>query len=50
MHRRRTIAIGLVVLGGILMFLAPEVWAGLILLVLGVLVEAIGITLEKKKD
>ena len=45
---RRILAIGLVVLGGVLMFLAPEIWAGLAVLVLGVLVELAGIALEHK--
>jgi hypothetical protein len=37
-----------VVLGGILMYLAPEIWAGLVLLVLGMVVELAGIALERK--
>lgn len=45
---RRPLAIFLVVLGGVLMFLAPEVWAGVALLVLGVAVELAGITLEHR--
>ncbi|HWR77672.1 MAG TPA: hypothetical protein VN283_10750 [Thiobacillus sp.] len=38
----------LVVLGGVLMYLAPEMWAGLVVLVLGVVVELAGIALERK--
>ena len=45
---RRIIAVTLLVLGAVLMFLAPEVWAGVALLAAGVLIEAIGIALEKK--
>jgi drug/metabolite transporter (DMT)-like permease len=45
---RRYIAILLVVLGGALMYLAPEGWLGLVLLILGVVVEVAGITLERK--
>lgn len=45
---RRTLAIFLVVLGGILIYLAPEHWSGLVLLALGVVVELAGITLERK--
>lgn len=45
---RRPLAIFLVVLGGVLMFLAPEVWAGVVLLVLGVAVEIVGIALEHR--
>ena len=43
---RRIVAAILVVLGGVLMYLAPEIWAGLVVLVLGVLIELAGITLE----
>jgi hypothetical protein len=45
---RRVLAIFLVVLGGALMLLAPEMWAGLLVLVVGVLVELAGIALERK--
>lgn len=43
---RRPVALLLIVLGGVLMFLAAEVWAGVLVLVLGVAVEWIGIRLE----
>lgn len=45
---RRTGALIMVVLGAILMFLAPEVWQGALLLALGVIIELIGISLERK--
>lgn len=45
---RRILAIFLVVLGGVLMVLAPEMWAGLAVLALGVLIELAGIALERK--
>lgn len=45
---RRVLAMFLVMLGGVLMYLAPEIWAGLVLLVLGVVVELAGIALEHK--
>jgi len=45
---RRAIAAALAALGGILMFLAPEVWAGLVLLVLGAAIEIVGISLEHR--
>lgn len=45
---RRTGAVILVVLGAVLMFLAPEVWQGALLLALGVIIELVGITLERK--
>lgn len=38
----------LVVLGGVLMVLAPEMWVGIVLLALGVAVELAGIALERK--
>jgi hypothetical protein len=43
---RRTGALVMVVLGAILMLLAPEVWPGALLLALGVIIELVGITLE----
>ena len=45
---RRALAVFLVVLGGVLMAMAPEIWAGLAVLVLGVAVELAGIALERK--
>ena len=45
---RRTSAVIMVVLGGILMFLAPEVWQGAVLFALGVVLELFGIALEHK--
>jgi len=45
---RRVLARFLVVLGGLLMYLAPEVWGGLAVLALGVVVELVGIALERK--
>ena len=47
---RRTGALVMVMLGGILMFLAPEVWQGALLLALGIIIELVGITLERKGD
>lgn len=43
---RRPLALSLVVAGGVLMFLAAEVPAGLAVLVLGVAIELIGIRLD----
>ncbi len=45
---RRILAGFLVVLGGVLIFLAPEMWVGLVLLALGVAIELAGIALEHK--
>ena len=55
MKSRRFIAIVLVVLGGILIFFAPETLGeyvsvgGLVLIAVGVIVEAVGIYLEHKR-
>jgi Zn-dependent membrane protease YugP len=45
---RRVLASFLVVLGGVLIFLAPEMWVGVVLLVLGVVIELVGIGLEHR--
>ncbi|WP_324780956.1 hypothetical protein [Thiobacillus sedimenti] len=45
---RRGLALVLVVLGGVLMALAPDIWWGLLVLALGVAVELAGIALEHK--
>lgn len=55
MKSRRIIAIILVVLGGILIYVAPQSvgeyisFGGYILIALGVVVEAVGIYLEHKR-
>lgn len=45
---RRTSATIMVTLGAILMLLAPEIWAGLVLLILGIVLELVGIALGHK--
>lgn len=47
---RRVVAVIMIVLGAVLMLLAPEVWQGALLLVLGVVLELVGIALEHKAD
>ncbi len=47
---RRVLAGVLVGLGGVLMALAPEIWAGLLVLALGVVVELAGIALEHQSS
>jgi len=50
-HTRRVLALVLVVLGGVLMFFAPDkYWLGGVLLALGVVVEVAGIALERKGE
>lgn len=45
----RRLASGLLIaLGAVLMFLATEVWAGVLLLVAGLALEIAGIALERK--
>ena len=45
---RRLAAAALVVFGGVLIFLAPEMWMGVLLLLIGVALEAAGIALERR--
>jgi hypothetical protein len=45
---RRLLVLVLLVAGGLLMWLAPEVPAGIALLVAGVALEIAGITLERR--
>lgn len=45
---RRALGAALVVLGAVLMWLAPEVWSGVALLAAGVALEIAGITLEHR--
>lgn len=45
---RRTSAAIMVLLGAVLMLIAPEIWSGLLLLVLGVVLELAGIALGHK--
>lgn len=47
---RRTSAAIMVALGAILMLIAPEIWAGLLLLILGVILELVGIALGHKNN
>lgn len=47
---RRTLAIGLLILGGVLLFLAPDdAWAGVVLLALGVALEIAGMIFAHRK-
>lgn len=48
--RRRASATIMVVLGAILMLIAPEIWAGFLLLILGVVLELVGIALAHKEN
>ena len=46
---RRALAGALIVLGAVLIWLAPETWAGAVLLALGVLVELVGVSLSRQR-
>lgn len=46
---RRALAGALIVLGAVLIWLAPETWAGAALLALGVLVELVGVSLSRQR-
>lgn len=45
---RRTVAAALIVLGAVLLLLAPEMWLGVLLLGLGAALEVAGIALERR--
>jgi len=47
---RRVVAVGLICAGGVLILLAPPIWVGAIPLVLGLLLEVLGITLEHNDE
>lgn len=49
-RNRRIGAAILIVLGAMLMLLAPQAWPGALVLGLGIVVELIGIALERKAD
>ena len=47
---KRILSISLLILGGLLMFLAPEnIWIGAILFTLGVGIEIVGLVLAQRK-
>lgn len=48
LRNRRASAIIMVVLGVILMLIAPEIWTGLLLLIMGAVLELVGIALAHK--
>lgn len=48
LHRRRALSVSLIVLGGVLIFLAPEdVWIGAVLAILGIAIEVIAFKLAR---
>ncbi|MFN0038945.1 MAG: hypothetical protein ACKVP2_05510 [Burkholderiales bacterium] len=48
MKRRRLVAALLIGLGAVMLFAAPQTTGGLVAIAAGVIVEAIGLTLEKR--
>lgn len=50
-HRRRALSVSLVVLGGILIFLAPDnVWIGAVLAIAGIIIELIAFKLAHSNN
>jgi hypothetical protein len=50
-HRRRALSVSLVVLGGVLIFLAPDnVWIGAVLAIAGIVIELIAVKLAHSND
>lgn len=47
--RRRVLGSILIVLGALLMWLAPEVWLGLVMILIAVALEILGISLERQE-
>ena len=45
---RRALGAALIALGAVLMWFAPEVWSGVVLLVAGIALEIAGIALEHR--
>lgn len=45
-RQRRFVGLLLIAFGGLLMLLAPEVWSGLIMIVIAMILEGVGIALE----
>jgi 1,4-dihydroxy-2-naphthoate octaprenyltransferase len=48
-HIRRPVAVLAMLLGAALIFLTLETWAGILLFILGLLIEAVGIALSHKE-
>lgn len=49
MKARRWVAAALVVLGAVMLFAAPETLGGLLAMAAGVMIEVVGIALEKRR-
>ena len=45
---RRFLVLACLAVGGLLMFLAPDTWAGILLLGLGILIEVVGMALSRR--
>lgn len=48
MKRRRLVAIVLIVLGALMLWLAPETGGGVILIVAGIVIEVLGLIMEHR--
>jgi len=47
---RRILGITLIIIGALLMWLAPEIWSGVIMIFIAIALEILGISLEHKAD
>ena len=45
---RRSVVLVLMILGGLLMFLAPPVWVGAIPFALGIILEVVGVSIDHR--
>jgi hypothetical protein len=45
---RRAIAAGFIVLGGVMLFAAPNTLGGMLMIAAGIVIEVVGIALEKR--
>lgn len=45
---RRVVSLLFILLGGLLMLLAPETWSGVLFLIFGVVIEVIGIAVFRR--
>ncbi len=45
---RRILGSALIILGALMMWLAPEIWSGVVMILIAIALEILGITLERK--
>ncbi len=47
---RRILGSTLIVIGALIMWLAPEIWSGVVMILIAIALEILGITLERKSN